>query len=589
MFVQTPYKAYLDSYKHITVITTEEVYDLKLDINGELQVLEFKKTSNGYQANLDMQLNLQQELYIHINNRFKLIVEIGMITTTKEFDQNNDSSLELGAIYSKAETTFRVWSPVATEMILKLGSNSYQMIGDGIHYTVKVAEDCELMEYYYIAKVNGEYKTVIDPYAYNLTANTESGVVVDLQKLTSSLNFTENDKSKMVIYEASVCDFTSDVDSDFKYKGKFKSFTENNHKVSTFPIGIDHVKELGATHIQLMPIYDFGSVDEQLVADNNYNWGYDPVHYNVPEGSYATGFDRYTRLFECQEMIKSIKDNGFGVIMDVVYNHVYDHQSFNYNKLVPNYYFRFKEDGELSDGSFCGNEVASERKMVRRYIIDTLSTWVKYYRIDGIRIDLMGLMDIETILEIEKQMKRINPNFIIYGEGWNMESCLDSDKRAAQINANKMENVGHFNDDFRNFIKGDNSDFSKHGYVQGNRNQEDFATVMSGKALDNEKTYLNPMQLINYVSCHDDHTLYDYLKINSEDEELITKQIIESYEHIFNSQGIPFIHSGCEMRRTKNGEKNTYNKSRQLNAIKWNSITLNQDIIEIIKDLIRRR
>ncbi len=295
----------------------------------------------------------------------------------------------------------------------------------------------------------------------------------------------------------------------------------------------------------------------------------------------------YARIKQCQQMMKELKEHGFGVIMDVVYNHVYDAKSFNFDQLVPNYYFRFKQNHEYSNGSFCGNEVASERAMVRRYIIDTLKTWQTVYGIDGIRIDLMGLMDIETIKSIESEMKKINSEFIIYGEGWNMDSMLESNLRAAQINANQMPSVGHFNDDFRNFIKGDNSDYEKIGYVQGNKDELSLEHILSGKPLDTNKMYTNKYQLVNYLSCHDDHTLYDYLKMNEKDESILTNQIIDSYRYLFKAEGIPFIHSGCEFKRTKNGIKNTYNKSRQLNSIKWNQVLENQDIINEIKLLIR--
>ncbi|WOO86441.1 alpha-amylase family glycosyl hydrolase [Mollicutes bacterium LVI A0039] len=589
MFIKTPYEAYLDSYTQISIPTTEELVSVKLETAGKCHTLDFAQVEAGYVAKVDFELDLQKPIFVHINNRYKIDLSIGMITTTTEFDVRNKTTHELGAIYTKEATQFRVWSPVATQMILMVNGAPHQMNADGKHYSVTVKGDLENARYYYIAQVNGQFVKVIDPYAYNLTFNNQEAVVTDLAKIKSNLPFNPNDKQTMVIYETSVCDFTSDLESDFEHKGKFISFATTGKKYQEYPIGIDHVKDLGVSHIQLMPIYDFGSVNEQFVADNNYNWGYDPTHYNVPEGSYATNDSGNSRIVECQQMIADIKAQGLGVIMDVVYNHVYDASTFNFNLLVPNYYLRFKADKQLSDGSFCGNEVASERAMVRRYIIDTLTTWVKYYRIDGIRIDLMGLMDIETIGLIEQELKQINPNFIIYGEGWNMECGLPESERATQINANKLPSVGHFNDDFRDFIKGNNSDFSKIGYVQGNRDQTKFNILMNGQTPEGLKTYVDEYQLINYVSCHDDHTLYDYLKHTTEDEQVIVDQIIECYEHIFRAKGIPFIHSGCEMKRTKDGEKNTYNKSRQLNAIKWNKLPLNRDIIEAIKVMIYRR
>ncbi len=593
MFIQSPYKAYIESYKYIWIETSEEVMTVSLEHNQTIYELAVTKVANGYHADISqIAIDMQQEMFVHINNRYKQHVNIGMITTTAEFDQKKKSDIELGALYSKKSTIFRVWSPVATEITLVLEHDqvkeTYNMDADGKHYMVEVKGDLEGYNYYYIACVSGEYNKVIDPYALNLTANTGAGIIVDQSKLSTAQNYTQNDKQKMVIYETSVCDFTSDVDSGFKHKGKYIGLNECLDIDGT-PIGIDYVKDLGVTHIQLMPIYDFGSVNEQFQSDNNYNWGYDPVHYNVPEGSYAVGTDTYSRIDECKQMINGIKDNGFGVIMDVVYNHVYDASSFNYNLLVPNYYFRFKSNHEYSNGSFCGNEVASERTMVRKYIIDTLKTWVGIYGIDGIRIDLMGLMDIETIQIIESELSKINPNFIVYGEGWNMESMLPRNERAAQINADKLATIGHFNDDLRNFIKGDNSEYDKIGYVQGNNDFKSLQIILSGKALDDEKSYVNEYQLINYVSCHDDHTLYDYLRMNESDEQVLTTQIIEAYKYVFKAKGIPFIHSGCEFKRTKDGHKNTYNKSRQLNSIKWNQVKDNEEIINAVKLLIKEK
>lgn len=590
MFYASPYKVELDSFTELRIETTNTLLSVKLEQNQNIYELNYTPTEFGYIADLSsIELELQTELFVHLDNRYKQHIEFGMITTTAEFDYKFASNLELGAIYSKDSTTFRVWTPVASSVVLVIANNQYiNMNGDGKHYQVTVCDDLVGKEYYYIVSIAGKYNKVVDPYALNTTLNTAAGIVVDRKKYQIDHDYKPNNKSTMVIYETSVCDFTSDVNCDFEYPGKFVGFNQAK-AIKQTPIGIDYVKQLGITHIQLMPIYDFGSVNEQFTADNNYNWGYDPVHYNVPEGSYTVGTEFDSRIIECQQMIKQIKEQGIGVIMDVVYNHVYDPNTFNYNLLVPNYYFRFKPNREYSNGSFCGNEVASERAMVRRYIIDSLTTWATIYGIDGIRIDLMGLMDIETIKQIEIALQTINPNFIIYGEGWNMEGMLKASERAAQINADKLPSVGHFNDDLRNFIKGDNSDYDKHGYIQGNRDQANLELILSGKPLDNNKKYVNHYQLINYLSCHDDHTLYDYLKINEQDEMLLTAQIIEGYELLFAARGIPFIHAGCEFKRTKGGAKNTYNSSRQLNSIKWEQVLNNQVIIKRISELIKGR
>lgn len=590
MYYASPYQVKLDSFDQLQIITDSELESVMLEQHNQIINLAFTPTNSGYQADIEqLEIDLQSELFVHLNSKIKQHVEIGLITTTTDFDQKYQSTELLGALYTPSATTFRVWSPVATEVILVIdNSKYYQLEGDGRHYQLTVDGNLEGQEYYYITCISGQYHKVIDPYALNLTLNTEAGIIVDRQKYIFDLEYNQNEKERMIIYETSVCDFTSNTELDFTSKGKYIGFNQSL-KYEGYSIGIDYLKELGVSHIQLMPIYDFGSVNEQFVTDANYNWGYDPVHYNVPEGSYVVGTKFDSRILECKQMIDEIKQNGFGVIMDVVYNHVYEANSFNYNQLVPNYFFRFDEQGEYSNGSFCGNEVASERVMVRKYIIDTLQTWIQLYGIDGIRVDLMGLIDIETIKSIEVAMQAINPNFMIYGEGWNMDSMLEESQRAAQINGDKLPTVGHFNDDLRNFIKGDNSDFTKIGYIQGNEDNQSLATILSGKPLDNSKKYDNEYQLINYLSCHDDHTLYDYLKMNESDEQILTEQIIAGYELLFSARGIPFIHSGCEFKRSKNGKKNTYNSSRQLNSIKWQQIKDNQVIINNVKALIFRR
>lgn len=589
MFKKSPYTVSIESYDEIKIETKGLVTSLILEHQGNNITLNFKSTDYGYVVDIsNININMQKQLVMHVNKKNVEIVKIGMITTTKQFDNKHKSNLELGSIYKKESTSFRVWSPVATDIIVNVGGKSYSMNSDGSHYEVAIEGDLEGLEYYYLVCINGIYNKVIDPYALNTTLNNSAGIIIDRNKVLVNHKYNCNNKDRMVIYETSVCDFTSDINSPFTNKGKFNSFTQSQ-SIGEQAIGIDYLTYLGVTHIQLMPMYDFGSVDEKFEDDANYNWGYDPIHYNVPEGSYVTSNGAYSKVLECQGMIGDIKAKGFGVIMDVVYNHVYDVGTFNYHLLVPNYYFRFKENGEFANGSFCGNEVASERSMVKRYIIDTMKTWVEIYGIDGIRVDLMGLMDINTIKLLELEMQKINPYFMIYGEGWNIESMLDSSNRATQINANKMPSIGHFNDDIRNFIKGDNREYDKIGYVQGNRDEDSLNVVLNGKALDGEKTYINKYQLINYVSCHDDHTLYDYLKINESDEDTLTKQIIKCYEFIFKTKGIPFIHSGCEFKRTKNGIKNTYNKSRQLNAIKWTQVGDNLEIIESVRELINRR
>lgn len=594
MFV-SEYNVYLDSLDTIVIElnTPSEIKSVKLETENEVNAIEFAKIAdNKYEVKLLSPLNLQVKNYVHINNKRKLLVIYRDVVRTDAFDQKYQTNEQLGSIINKElnTTTFKLWAPTASSVVLKLQKKQSAQIeyidlkANGRTYECTVNEVVDEARYTYLVETNGIIQETVDPYAMSSTLNSEQSYVIDKEKLLAATVNIEK-IAKPIIYETSVRDFTSAENQKFKLKGKYLGFAENGVKNQNGDaIGIDYVKSLGITHIQLMPFYDFGSIDEQMAGENeNYNWGYDPVQYNIPEGSFLVNTDAYSRINEPIQMIKAIKENGMRVVMDIVYNHVYTTSNFSFEKIIPGYYFRYDQNRQLSDGTYCGNEVCSERLMVRKYIIDTCVNWVQTYGIDGFRVDLMGIMDCDTINELAAICQKINPSFIIYGEGWNMDCGLPSEKRATQVNAQKLPTIGFFNDDFRDFIKGHNSEYEKLGYVQGNKDEELLAMCLAGQAIDPAKANLKPEQMINYLSCHDDHTLYDRLKMNTSSEDEITKQIKLALELLFKAKGIPFLHSGCEFKRTKNGLKNTYNNTASINSIDWDLISENQEIIEHLK------
>ncbi|MBD9143709.1 MAG: type I pullulanase, partial [Erysipelatoclostridium ramosum] len=386
-----------------------------------------------------------------------------------EFLKNNyyDGN-DLGNSYHEDYTIFKVWAPTALAVKVAITKDhttySYEMkrIGNGV-FCSYVAGNFDNCEYVYLVRHHDSYIKALDPYAYGSSSNGKSSYIVDLNKIKIDLNREclkpLKNKTDAIIYEASVRDFTMYENSLSKYKGKFAGIRETGlltkHGNSA---GLDYLVELGITHIQLLPIYDFATVDENH-QEVLYNWGYDPAQYNVPEGSYCTNpNDGYSRIVECKQMIADLHAKGIRVVMDVVYNHMYDVNASAFERIVPGYYFRKNPDGSLSNGSWCGNDLDSGEHMVRKYIIDMSRRWQSFYGVDGYRFDLMGIIDIETINRVYQICSAYDASFMVYGEGWNMPTNLPDEQKAMQDNHAKMPKISFFNDEYREVIKGGSSD-----------------------------------------------------------------------------------------------------------------------------------
>lgn len=409
-----------------------------------------------------------------------------------------------------------------------------------------------------------------------------------------------------VIYEMHHRDFSMHPSSGIVNKGKFLALTEEGTRsLLGDKTGIDHLKELGITHIHILPSYDYNSVDESQLPSNQYNWGYDPYNYNAPEGSYSTNpAEPETRVREMKEMVKALHDNGIGVIMDVVYNHTAQNDDSNFSLTAPGYYYRHRDDGSYSDASGCGNETASERQQMRDFIITSVKYWADEYHIDGFRFDLMAIHDIETMNEVAAELKKINPDIFVYGEGWTAgDSPLPVEKRALKDNVYKMPQVAVFSDDLRDAVKGHYTNAADRGFATGKPGNEetvkigivaatDHPQVDYSKGNNSKKPYaLSPTQVINYVSCHDDLTLTDKLIKSLPDESTADRQRAAKLAQtiVFTSQGTPFMFAGEEIFRDKKGVHNSYKSPDSINAIDWSKKHENADLFNYYRELIKLR
>ena len=552
---------------------------------------------------IDTEKEHQMTFYTDKEQKHPLTQKLSVTDTISPKDKLFDSKYayagELGAIYTKEKTTFKVWAPTAASVNLLLYEGDavkekLPMIkADKGVYQVEKTGDLDGQRYMYEVTVDGKTNVVTDPYVRATTANSKLGVVVNPQPTAVSAPKLDPAQNP-IIYELHVRDFSHDPNGNMQHRGKYLAFTEKGTKTDKgFATGLDYLKSLGVTHVQLLPVFDYNSASvDELNPEAKYNWGYDPINYNVPEGSYSTDpNDPYNRIRELQQAIDSLHQAGLGVIMDVVFNHVGDVAKQSFNQIVPGYYFRYKGDS-LANGSGCGNETASEKAMMRKYIVDSVKYWAKTYKFDGFRFDLMGLHDVKTMNEVREELQKINPNIVILGEGWNMGNHPAGVEKANQLNAYKMPHVGMFSDDLRDGVKGSVFKAQDPGFVNGAAGKErQVLEALGYKATFGGKHYSEPRQLIQYVEAHDNFTLWDKLgktNLNDDEETRLKMQRLASAIPLL-SQGTPFIHAGQEFARTKQGEGNSYNKPDSINQLDWNRAQEHQDLIDYFRGLIAIR
>ena len=538
----------------------------------------------------------------------------------KEYPTYSGDDLELKV--DQYGTHFRLWSPAAEEVQLNLYDNGatgkpYKTLNltsdrsNGTWFT-SVPEKLYGKFYTFRVKQNGKWlDETPGVWAKAVGVNGRRAAIIDFAK-TDPEGWKEDKGpevksfSDVIVYEMHHRDMSMHPSSGIANKGKFLALTEPG---TTNPqgekTGIDHLKELGVTHVHILPSYDFNSVDEANLQQNTYNWGYDPQNYNAPEGSYSTNpSDPATRVREMKEMVKALHDAGIGVIMDVVYNHTAQNDESNFELTTPGYYHRHWDDGRYSDASGCGNETSSDLQQTQDYIVNSVKHWAKEYHIDGFRFDLMAIHDTETMNRVARELKEINPSIFVYGEGWTAgDSPLAPERRALKENVSKMTDIAVFSDDLRDAVKGHYTDASDRGFATGKPGLEE--TVKIGivgatahpqvdysKGNNSKFAYAkSPEMIVNYVSCHDDLSLTDKLhkSMAGEPEENMLNAAKLAQTIVFTSQGTPFMFAGEEVFRDKKGVHNSYKSPDSINAIDWNNKSKYRDQFDYYQGLIALR
>lgn len=615
-------------------VTVTDVTDSKKNQHKTIDISQVAVVDNRIVITAKNELDLKKMYEINIKGVGGMpktvsasTVKGSKIVRTDEFDQKYAYiGDDLGAVVNGNSTTFKLWAPTATKVELVTYKSTDEKAQEDKTQDLTLGTEAGKLGVWSIttsdAKVGTAYTYKVhfaegtvnnspDPYAKAAVRNGMRSVVFgkDTGKPVPRMASFGKRPTDATIAEMNIRDFSIHESSgvDVAKRGKYLGVIESGTKKDGKTTGFDYLKSLGITHVQIMPMYDFGSVNEDLKVgyveknDKNnphQNWGYDPINYNVPEGSYASdSANPATRITELKQMVEGLHKAGLRVIMDVVYNHVYDAQKNAFGQTVPGYYFRYNDDGSLSNKSGCGNDTASERKMMSKYIVDSVKYWAKEYGIDGFRFDLMGLIDLETMSQVRKAVYDIDPNSIILGEGWDM-SQLPYGNRTIQPNAYKLaENNGiaFFNDSFRDAVKGQ-GDKGVAGFVSGNRGSDNLVMqnlygCQPGNSSCTGRRYANAGQTVQYVEAHDNLNLYDKLKksLPNETEENLKKRVMLANSLVMFAHGMPFFELGQEFLRSKNGNANSYNAGDGDNSVKWDLVNKNSDAVEYFKELIKLR
>lgn len=584
---------------------TDGIFTLKRADGTVIEITGVKLTSadnNEYELSLGSDLSGMEAVtkkYSLFYDGYEYPVTMPSLYSSDTFEQEYTyTGNDLGATWTSSKTTFKVWAPTADKVRVNLYQSGTEGTDDLIEtlnmtkgekgvWSVQKAGDLNGVYYTYSVDVDGTTSEACDPYARTTGVNGNRAMVINLNATNpagwssdrgpnAGMSYTDS-----IIYELHVRDFSIDESSGIQNKGKFLGLTEKGTKNATGQTtGLDYLTDLGVTHIHLLPSYDYATVDETKLDTPQYNWGYDPKNYNVPEGSYSTDpYNGAVRVKEMKQMVKTLHDNNINVIMDVVYNHVYDADKFCFNQIVPKYFSRTKADGGYSSGSGCGNDTASERSMVRKYIVDSVNYWADEYHIDGFRFDLVGLLDVDTINEVVNTVHETHPDVVFYGEGWSMDTVVSKDDviMATQWTSEKTPQFAYFSDTIRDLLKGSgfNGGVST-GFISGSKGQEELLAKCFTAATDWCKS---PTQTVNYASCHDNYSLMDKLSVSRPDASFEDKTRMNNLAAAIymTSEGIPLIHAAEEMLREKldeNGEpvENSYNSSDLVNSIKWSNL-----------------
>ena len=552
-------KVFIDDFTLLRVETTLQVFQISLTDH----TIHFLKREGNHQY-----FTTERPIELHIHDQITINQEvyplhIGLVTLTKEFERRFRYDGPLGVDYSKSSTRFAVFSPVAKEIYVVIEDIEYPMVYHEPIWERVIDGDFHGKRYIYKVRLVDQYHLVHDP--YTIAEGTEGSYILDWSTLIpiQSSPIQLKKYTDAVIYEGHVRDLT--IDTDVLHPGLFDGLIEHS-KLFKGTV-LDYIKRLGMTHLQLLPIFDFDGVDEKN-KENAYNWGYNPVQYFALEGWFSKNpDDPKDRIEAMRSVVNEAHRIHLGINMDVVYNHVFSRHTFAYDYLVPGYFYRHDKTAKGTNASYCGNDVETRNYMVRKLIVDSLIHWVENYQIDGFRFDLMGLMDIETMHQIETELKKRHPSIMLYGEGWNMMTEVPAKQRPHMGNHAYFPAYAHFNDFFRNTMKGELHGPGL-GFTMGN-------SSLMLRAMDaiigSPNIFISPLQSINYVECHDNMTYYDKLLLSCGYEKERFKDFQDFANHVIAiAQGIPFYHAGQEFYRSKKGVENSYNSPDEINKIHWN-------------------
>ena len=566
-----------------------EPAEVVISQNGKVIPFRFQPAEEGGEIILEEDLSLETLPNVACNGS-PVTLTLRFITHDPLFEETflPDLSL-LGSFYRPEGTLFRVYAPLAEKAEVEVEGEVTPLAdcGQGV-FAGFVAGDLEGKSYHYRVTRYHETKEVLDPFAYSSLLDSAASVIIDERKIHYlKRTLPALPKEDVILYELSVRDFSASRSWPGRSRRRFAALQEEDLQLQGLPVGIDYLRSLGVTHLQFLPLTDFATVDEKYAL--HYNWGYDPVQYNVIEGSYLTDQeDPYARILEWADTVRYLHERGLRVTMDVVFNHVYDKTPFALDELLPYAFFRY-QGTKRSNGAFCGNELRTESLFLRAYIVAMCRRYVELFDIDGLRFDLMGLIDIDTMKEIAATIEEIKPGFLIYGEGWSMPGALPEEACTTLNNAKEMPSFSFFNDRFRNILRGEEGGANRFGFAMGDlHDEEQVYEALRGSC---SELFDSPLQSLNYLECHDNRTYADKLQLLSpeDDEERRKEKVKLALGFLLLSEGIPFLHAGQEFLRSKNGEENSYRSPDRINALDWRLRVHNDDVVNYTRELIALR
>lgn len=598
----------------LEVVAEYESVPVQIEQNGRpvtYVVLEERLTETGTierEVRLTRPITLESVYTVFHPGHKTIVVVPKEIVHTNEFERRYAYDGPLGLLFGSTVIEVFVWSPVAFSIWVTIHDEKTQreierfrmMRGSRGVWRAEVPSAYEGLLYRLHVKTPVETNDVVDPYAKAVSLNGEFGVLVDVE--TEIVKHVEpvsrpplQKATDAVIYELHIRDFTSHPASTSQRNGLYGGIVETGIRTNgDNSAGLDYLKELGITHLQLLPIHDFGSVDE--VTRMPYNWGYDPIHWFALEGSYASDPNTpTTRVLEYAHMVNDLHKSGIRVVVDVVMNHVFIREQSSLEALVPYYYFRYEHDGTVANGTGVGNDTASERYMMRRMIVDCITYFAATYHVDGFRFDLMGIHDVETMNQVRMALDKIDRSIMIYGEGWDLATPLGPSLKASSHNAAHMPRIGHFNDMMRDALKGSSFNERERGFVSGNEWREwELRECITGAVQIPNVTvgrFPSPQYTINYVEAHDNYTTFDKLLLACEDIDEATRLRMQRLATaiVITSQGVPFLHAGQEFGRTKQGVENSYNAPDRINHFDWDLRDTRATEVEYVKTLLKLR